>query len=497
MLTLHDHSQRFRVRRAIKVTIAAVLCALIGFFFHLSMGYLSALIVIFTLVLFPDKTIEAGVPCCLAIFVAGGVALAICLVLADTPFAFVLCMLGWLFVWMAFLTRVPLGLALGGILIAMVMLTVTLGTGQPEDLITGFWTQVIIGVAVAIAVDHLIWPSGAKNPLYETLAAVFEDFSDEINSLGEDLQAQSTKRSFSDVDLSQIAHLSNALGHAVLGSSSAEFQLKFRCWLVWDRLQALKRSALTSEFQSFSNTQISDLEEIISELARHFRELADAARHQRRAAHLTTQTRQKVDALVDTLRGPLVEPSGMTDQSPTATVLIRLLWHALDDHEKLADAYNALLEQQTSTSLRDAASTNALPAFFSWPTADAYKASAKIVLITFILFVGVTYLNFPGSSLVAFYGVVFGLMVNLGQLYMKGTTGVLGVVTAFAYGMLGILIVVQAPHLFVLLGVFALGVFVAAYIATGEETENLHGVTIGPPDALCLFDLRWPGVDRR
>ncbi len=475
--------------------MASVLCAVICFVFHLSYGYLSPLVAIFVLVLFRDQTVGAGVPAFFGCLVAGGVALAICAVLAGAPFALALCMLSWLFVWMAFLPRFPLGRALGGILIAMVLFSVALGTARPEDLVTGFWTQVFIGIAVAAAFDRLVWPSGAADTLHETLATVFEDFAGTLEALGADMRGGYGGAAVPEGDLSHLSAISNVLKHAFGGRSDAEFKLKFRCWLIWDRLQALARHARSGQLVSLDGALASRLEDIVSGLAIHFRELADSALHRRRGGHLAPETMKKVDDLVELLRDARFREPRVTDRTLSAATLIKLLTHCVSDHDRLADAYNALLQSEIALKPRRSDAIGpAAGGFFSWPTADTLKTSAKIVLITLILLIGVTYLGFPGSSVVAFYGITFGLMVNLGQLYLKGRTGILGAALGLAYGALGVLIVVQSPHLPVLLGVYALGVFIAVYVATGDEPVSflgLQGALIIPYVFLIFEGPEW------
>ncbi len=449
---------------------------MINFCFHLSYGYLAPLVVIFVLVLFRGQTVGAGVPGYLAVLVAGSVAMAISVVLADAQLAFVLCMLSWLFVWMAYLPSFPLGRALGGILIAMVLFTVALGTARPEDLVAGFWTQVFIGIVVAVAFDRLMWPRGVEDSLHEALAAVFGDFARGTEDLGWGIRARHLDARAPEADLAHIEEVSSVLRHVFRGKSEAEFQLKFRLWLIWDRFHVFKRHVQTDEFLSLPDPFISDLDDIVSDYAYHFRELADVALDGRRAVSLSMDTRQKVEDFVESLRDVRFREPGTADQTLSAATLIKLMTHSLVDHVRLVDAYNAILESELVNKSRPADGGDAPAGLFSWPAAGTWKVSAKVTVITLILLVGVTYLDFPGSSVVAFYGVTFGLMVNLGQLYMKGMTGILGAVAGLAYGIIGVLIVVQSPHLFVLLGVFALGVFVAAYVATGEESVAFMGL---------------------
>jgi len=475
LLSPDDHFRRFRVRFAIKVTLASVVCALISFLFHLSFGYLSPLIVVLILVAFRDQVVKAGIPGFLSVLVAGGVALAICGVLVEAQIALVLCILGWLFLWMAFLVRIPLGRILGGILIAMALLTVAIGSGRPEDLVTAFWTQVFFGTVVAVAFDRLLWPPRQVDTVYGTLAAIFGKFAGAADELGQRLRSEHAEIHAPKVDLSDIASVSVILRHTIGGKSEAEFQLKYRLWLIWDRTQVLKRQIRMESFTALPDAFVSEFADIIADFARHYRELAQAALDRRPARRFGDDTRRKVENLVAMLRDVRFREPGRSDASVLATTLIRFMSHALDDHSRLADAYNAIVEGG-SIGRTEPNAAPSLAELFTWPSVDDYKISAKVTLIILILLLGVLYLDFPGSTLVAFYGILFGLTVNLGQLYLKGMTGLLGMVVGLAYGLLGVLIVVQSPHLLVLLGVFALGTFVSVYVASGGERSTFMGL---------------------
>ncbi len=476
MLTLDDHFRRFRVRFALKVTLASIVCALIGFIFHLSYGYLSPVLVVMIFVAFRGQVVKAGIPAFFAGIVAGSVSLVLCGVLIEAPIALVLCMLSWLFLWMAFLGRVPFGQMLGGIVIAMTLLTVAIGSGRPEELVTAFWTQVFIAIVVAIAFDRLTWRTSTDNAVYETLASVFGEFSGVAQALTERLRAQSRDPRALSVDLSDIANVSGLLRHTLRSRSEAEFQLKFRLWLIWQRTQLMKRQLRMEAFAALPDRFVSNFADIIADFAWHFREMADAALHGRPAHSVDDDTRHKVDALVDVLRDVRFRESAATEASHLATTLIKFMSHALADHVRLADAYNAVLESGLIDEHQPDHAVFSVGDLFVRPSVDDYKVSAKITLIVLLLLMAILYLDFPGSSLVAFYAIQFGLTVNLGQLYIRGGAGFFGIVVGLAYGMVGVLVVMQSPHLPILLGLFALGMFVSVYVASGKEAMMFIGL---------------------
>jgi len=475
-MTLHEHVEKFRVHLAVKATVAAVLSACIGIVFHLQYGYLSPLVTILVLIVFRGQTIKAGIPGMLGCLVSGSVSIIITIVLNDAPWAYVLCMLTWLFVWMALLTPLPMAHVLGGILSSMILFTVVLGTAPAADLLVGFWIQVFIGLAAAAVVDRVLWPSGTEDSLYETLAALFEAFAADLEALATAPGATPKAERTTMAELHHIAHLSNFFAGNRTRNAQAEFEMNFRCRLVWDRLAGLRRFVRGREFHSLRNELADQLDGVVTDLASHYRELADAALHRRPTAHLADDRRERIEGLIETIHDVRYREPNITDRTLAAATLGQFLRHALIDHARLASAFNAMLDGRVMAKEGFAPSPAPMPNLLARPTATALRTSAKLVLIMLVLLVGVLYLDFPGSSLVAFYGITFGLTANLGQLYMKGKTGLLGIAGGLTYGVVGVLIVVQTPHFLVLMGVFALGVFLSAFLAAGDEKVAFMGL---------------------
>jgi uncharacterized membrane protein YccC len=497
-MTLHEHVERFRVHLAIKATVAAVLCGCIGIVGHLQYGYLAPLITVLVLIVFRGQTIRAGIPGFLACLVGGSVALVISAVLADAPWAYVLCMLTWLFVWMAFLTPLPLGHILGGVLIAMILFTVVLDTGRPEDLLVSFWSQMFIAIAVAGAVDRALWPSGTEESLYETLAALFEAFATDLEALTAPSPARPATEQASMAELNHIAHLSNFFARNLSRNTKAEFELNLRCRLIWDRLAGLRRFVRSREFAALDERLGGDLNDIVTVFARNYRGLADAALHRRRAPDVGDDARRRVDRLIEAIHDGRSREPDATDRTLAAVTLSRFLRLALVDHVRLGSAYNGVVGGRVVAEGGLSWSRAPMPDLFRWPTAAAFKTSAKLILVVLVLLIGVLYLDFPGSSLVAFYGITFGLTANLGQLYMKGKTGLLGIAGGLAYGIVGVLVIAQAPHFPVLMGIFALGIFFSAYLAAGDEKVafmGLQAALIAPYMFLIFEGPEWTFVN--
>ncbi len=110
------------------------------------------------------------------------------------------------------------------------------------------------------------------------------------------------------------------------------------------------------------------------------------------------------------------------------------------------------------------------------PTQKTIQTSLKTALIVLIVILGQQYLEFPGSTIASFYAVVFGLIPNLGQVYLRGKSGVAGVALALIYGFAALWLLVNVPVFPVLIGLFSLGVFVSVFIATGSERMAYGGI---------------------
>jgi len=489
-MTLHQHIELYRVHLAIKATIAAAICANIGIVLHLDYGFLSPLISVIALVLFRGQTIKAGVPGFLAILASGSIAIIISIALHEVPLAYVMCMLAWLFIWMAFLTPLPLGHLLGGILTAMILFTVVLGTGRPEDLLLGFWTQVFVALVIAVCIDHLLWPTGAQDSLYKTLAALFEDYAVHFESLATAPNAGHVVDRTSMAELRYIAHLANFFARNLSTHTRAEFELNLRCRLIWDRLAGLRRFIRSREFATLHNKFTDEVKSVSAELANLYRNLADDAFHQRRTTLLGNNVRRRIEAKIATIDTMQYRQSTVTDETLGSATFNRFLRLALADYVTLTAAYNAMLDGRVDAAPGWWQRGSPVPDLRSWPSADRFKQSAKLVLVVLILLIGVLYLNFPGSGLVAFYGIAFGLTANLGQLYMKGKSGTFGVMGGLVYGVIGVMIVVQTPHFPVLMGIFALGMFVAIYLSSGGESVAAMGLqaALVIPFVLLVFE---------
>lgn len=474
-MKIQEHRARIRVHFALKATIASGICACLSILLHLPLGFFSPVIAAMVIVVFEDRIVRASVLGYPALVVAGLISALITRFLADSTIAYLVAMLGLLLVWMAFLTPLPLGRLLGAILISLTLLSAALGTMSPLDLVTDFLTQALLGIVVPVAVDRLLWPPRTDTVLNETLAELLRDFAHDLDMLASTLRDGPPSATGLRAELSHIAFLSKHLSPGPGQYGEAELELNLRCRLNWDRLQAIQRFTRGRDFATLEAAEVSKFGAILNGLARHDRQLADAVLERRPAPGLGEDVRLNVAEFAAAAEDARSENSRVTERHIALAAITLFTKRAESDHDKFQAAYNAVLARRVEAN-GDGTTAAAAPTPFTWPTTNVWKVAAKTMIIMFILLIGVTYFDFPGSSLVGFYGVVFGMTANMGQLLMKTRAGISGVVCGLLYGIVAVFLVNQCPHFLVLLGFFSLGIFVSSYLASGSGATSFMGL---------------------
>jgi uncharacterized membrane protein YccC len=275
--SVQQHSQQLRVRLAVKVTLGAVLCAIISSMFHLNLGYLSSLVVALVLVVFHGRTLRAGLPGALGIIFAGSVQALLTLLLSDAPAAYLLCSLLWLFLWMVLLPALPLAHSLGGILIAMIPFSFALGSMGIHDLLLAFWLQCSLAFVVSISLDRLLWPAKPEDTYFESLAALLDSFADDVDLIDATHGVRPRARDAHVTEVRAIARLANLSQGTHEGESAAMLRLNLACRMIWERIQLGEQFVLRNHRDDPLDAETVQIMSIIAGLARHYRAVSRAA----------------------------------------------------------------------------------------------------------------------------------------------------------------------------------------------------------------------------
>lgn len=480
----------FRIKSAIKITLGGLLCLLVGNVFHLESAYLSVLFLYLIMLMYNGQTFIVGVQCLAGGVVVGALSLLIANVFVQSGVVYLLLMGALIFLIMLLLGKYFLPALLSAIVASMSMFVVIFESlGQATVTIENYLIQMFLGVFTAWVIDELIWPRRSEAALYTTLASVYRDFSRRFAGLAD---GAITSRSEDAITLEVFNNLVNLVDRTERESRDGAFYpepfMKLAAYAkgIYIRLDVLE------DFVS-KNNKCLDVEEvkkllhdIFSGLSSEFDGLASA---------------------VDSGSEPPAPDAGLGNASSSLGALYMKLHEVEGDRDyfedllalgalpPLFDGVLALLKDSAQVlgvihegsyaELRGKRMTHApevekeksfLGSLF---TQESMKQSVKTVIIIMLLLLGEKFFNLPGSSQASFYGVLFGSMPNTGQAHLKGRLAIMGVLAGLTYGLLGLIIVSQTSRFLVLILLFCLGLFVAAYVATGSRKIAYSGVQAG------------------
>jgi len=449
-----------RTRLSIRTALAASVCVLINDGFHLQVGYIAPLGACLVLILGSGNAFALAAQGYVATLIAGLVSVAITAVFGEAPPLYLLVILTWLTIWLAYLGRFPIGQMLGGIMIAMILFTAIFDSlSDASALYVNFHKQMFIGFMVASIVDRWVWPEHPRDVLFRQLALIFQDLGRQIDSLRTTagLRAESPEPTFNHL-LELISRVKK--GREVDGQPY--LKLAAHCRLLWGRV-----AYLHSHFrEAIGPAQEQALDGTIDELVSRCRTLARSALNRAPVESRVTATVEHADGLQERDAG-LPDPRVQRSRFAAETRR-RVVEYVTADLVRIGEYYNQALQAKVHSR------TNSGPVFQS--TANSWKLAIKTTLIAALAIMGQSFFDFPGSTVVSFYAVSFGLIPNLGQVHLRGRSGTLGVLLALLYGFVGICILSYSPHFVVMVGLFFLGVFVSSYIAYGAERGAFGGL---------------------
>jgi len=451
---------RHRTHLSLRTALAASVCVLINAALHLQVGYLAPLGACLVLILGSGNAFALAAQGYVATLIAGLVSVAITAVFGEAPPLYTFVMLTWLTVWLAHLSRFPIGQMLGGIMIAMILFTAIFDSPPDAgDLYVNFHKQMFIGFMVAGAVDRWVWPEHARDVLFRQLALIFQGLGRQIDSLrtAASLRAESPEPTFNHL-LELISRVKK--GREVDGQPY--LRLAAHCRLLWGRV-----TFLHSYFrEAIDPAREQALAGRIDELVLRCRTLARCALNRAPVENWAPATAAHADSLQEP-ETEIPDPRGRRSRFAAETRR-RVVGLAAADLVSIGEYYNHALLAKAHRR------TNS--GFLFQSSADSWKLAIKTTLIAALAIVGQSFFDFPGSTVVSFYAVSFGLIPNLGQVHLRGRSGTLGVLFAILYGFVGIWILSYAPHFVVMVALFFLGVFVSSYVAFGAERRAFGGL---------------------
>ena len=493
-LSLSEYFKAFRVNIALKVVLSGIICILINNIFHLKLGYFSVLFVLLTLLLFHGDVLRAGSLTIAGCIVSGVVSLLITYLFFDSKLVYVLLMSVWIFLVVALLVKYFLAMLVSGVAATMVMYnSIYHSISFTTSLFEYYLIQLILALIVCYVIDELVWPSHSRKAFQITLSAVYEELSDLFSGYTSDStlvkknhKSLSTKlNTFSNL-VTYVNRMSKeekdkyfpideylkiitfTRGIFIKTEVLEEFVLKEHLFIREDRVLENVNRILTITSQSFAKISQSIGTNDIVEL--QDKELTDSLS----SLHEVYREMHEVEGREDEYYDDLHAFGAMLPVLDDITYKTRKIVESINIFH--TDGYKEVMRSRlphlhSVEKIRQKSIFNL--------DKQSYVAGIKTVVIFLILMYGEVILGLPGGGQVVFFAILFGVLPNLGQAYMKSKYGIVGVCLGLLASFISLLIVSISPHFLIVILIYSLCTFVATYYASSSRDISVAGLQAG------------------
>jgi len=482
-----------RIKLCLKIGIAGIICILIGNLFHLESFYLSTLFTFLVMSQFKGKVFRAGLQGVLISLIFGAVSIVISNIFYDIRIIYLLIMCSCLFLCTTLVNVATFGALVGSILVGVIMfITVFESVEASNHMFYIYITQLTLAFIVSSLVDKLIFPSRSIDKLnkafylsFDTLSKTFHDLNDipHVNN--------STDRMYA---LGLFDQINTFIKQSINEKRSEDFHGN-----LYIKLSALLRDVyvkselintnLTTGGQFLLNETISNsiqyLNETISSKFNEIKKNVQSAEH----IEILDKTAWTV---VENLEQKYTELHNLKDQDLSYYKSLLSVGSILEIYRTTLIKLNKIIElsnlianpKQYKTRIQSRLPRNVQVEKIKTITQTLFdkktlKQSSKIIIIFLILLVGELYFDFPGQYQVAFYGILFGLLPNIGQSHHKTKLGIIGVILGLLFGIFGNFIIFHIHSFIILCLLYFLATFIFSYVASGSAKYDFIGLQAG------------------
>ena len=493
-LSLSEYFKAFRVNIALKVVLSGIICILINNIFHLKLGYFSLLFVLLTLVLFHGDVLKAGSLTIAGCIISGGVSLLITYLFFDSKLIYVLLMSVWIFLVVALLVKYFLAMLVSGVAATMVMYnSIYNSISYTTSLFEYYLVQLFLAMIVCYVIDELVWPNHSRRAFQITLSTVYNELSELFIGYTSDSKlAKKNHKSLSTklITFSNLVTYVNRMskeekdkyfpideylkiitftrGIFIKTEVLEEFVLKEHLFIRDDRVLENVNQILAIISQSFCTISQSIGTNDIVEL--QDKELADSLS----SLHEVYREMHEVEGREDEYYDDLHAFGAMLPVLDDITDKTRKIVESINIFH--TDGYKDVMRSR----LPHTHSVEKIrqKSFFNLDK-QSYVAGMKTVVIFLILMFGEVVFGLPGGGQVVFFAILFGVIPNLGQAYMKSQYGIVGVCLGLLASFISLMILSISPHFLIVVLLYSLFTFVATYIASSSRDISVSGLQAG------------------
>jgi hypothetical protein len=507
--TLKEQFNAFRVETSLKLTLAGIICVFITNIFHLDLGYLSTLFVFLILIVAHGETLRVGAQSLLGVIISCAVTLLITYLFVESRVLYLFLSGVWIFLCMTFVYKYFLPTLVSGIaatitVYAAVYVSVSDATSSAENYVLQFF----IAVVVCWAIDWLMWPHKSRGSFQLTLKTVYEDLSELFK--GYTREAPFDRKSHKDIStsLSTFSNLTVYIKRMQSEERSPDFPIDLYMKIVtfsrgiFVKIEVLEEFVL-KEHSFMKDEEVKKKINIIYDMISESFSTLSKSIGTNDIVNIKEELQDSISSLHDTYRSKH-EVEGMEDKYYEDILAFGAMLPVLDDIsyslQRIAEAinifhrneYQKMVESRVTHTVQVEKMKSG--AFFRF-NKESSIVGLKTVIIFMLLIFGEFIVDLPGEGQVAFYAVLFGVIPNLGQEYMKSKYGILGIFSGLLFGILSLIIVSQIQHFLILLALYSLGTFTAAYVASSSKDLSFAGLQAGLVIPYAMLFNTGPQVD--
>ncbi|MEM9253665.1 MAG: hypothetical protein AAGB29_15090 [Planctomycetota bacterium] len=485
-----EADQQRNTRIALKAAVGGTLAFAVVNLLHIEAASFGPIMIFLLMGLFADDVLRAGIYGMAGTFICGWVATFIAYVCLGQPVTFVALMLLLVGAGVLYLDKAPLFAIVGPILASAMMIQYIFnGADAAQAVRNDFFWLMVVGTIIAVTVDRLMWPGGGKRGFLDRFALCCQDMVDRVENWRIAVHRGKTPSAAPDTAVvADLADMWELAGHNAThppDRPEPKHELAQHCRRLILRRALMRRCMIMGRFEEWDpglRTRVVDL--IEPELA-CLRRISDAAARHEPAPSVDPSIPARLDEAEERIKHHTPEAKAV--HRLMARVIVMLLRHVYEDCETIAKTYNRVLAGEKRGTPEAAAP------LFAWPSVAKPKLirSLKVMIVIFILLMGELFLDLPGSSQVAFFGVFFAITANLGMQNERTLLAGAGILSAIAYTLLAIAILSHIPHQTLALGFLFLAFFGYMYVAHASKRFSfgaLHGGL-----GLCFAYPTFPG----
>ncbi|MGB2691570.1 MAG: FUSC family protein [Thermodesulfobacteriota bacterium] len=509
-LTLTEHFNAFRVENSLKLTLAGIVCIFVNNLFHLDLGYLSTLFVFLILIVAHGETFIVGAQSLIGVIISCVVTITITYLFVDSKILYLLLTGVWIFICMTFVFKFFLPTLVSAIAATIAVYSaIYVSVSDATSTVESYIVQLFIAVVVCWVIDGLVWPHKSRGSFQLTLKTVCEDFSELFNCYTQEAVVKRKSHQEISTSLTTFSDLTTYIKRMQSEERSPNFPIDLYMKIITFSRGIYIKTEVLEEFvlKEHSFKQDPEVAKVIDQLfaivSNSFSEMAQSIGTK---AVVKIEDKELDDslALLHELYRKMHEAEGLTDRYYEDLLAFGAMLPVLDDiSSKLKriteainifhrDEYGKMFENRITHSNK--VIDIKAKSFFSF-NKETSIVGIKTVIIFLLLVFGEFVVGLPGGGQVAFYAILFGVIPNLGQEYMKSRNGILGIFSGLFFGLFALVLVSQIQHFLVFLSLYSLGTFIAAYFAFSSKDISFAGLQAGLVIPYTMLFNTGPQVD--